>query len=120
MLLPNTPVRCAQGGHIPGARNVPFPSVVAPGGSLKPADELKAVFSAAGADLDGAKPLVATCGSGLTACVLALAVFKATGKLVGWWPPAAACRWVRRACSDDDVGCLCGGGCRACTSPCLL
>ncbi|KAG1667550.1 hypothetical protein FOA52_014630 [Chlamydomonas sp. UWO 241] len=71
-----------KGGHIPGARNVPFPSVVAPGGSLKPADELRAVFSAAGVDLDDRTPLVASCGSGLTACVLALAVFKATGKLI--------------------------------------
>lgn len=43
---------------------------------------LKSLFAAAGAPLDASKSLVGTCGSGLTACVLALAVFKATGDLV--------------------------------------
>ena len=40
------------------------------------------MFSSAGADLDGPLPLVGSCGSGLTACVLALAAHHSTGKLV--------------------------------------
>jgi thiosulfate/3-mercaptopyruvate sulfurtransferase len=59
-----------RAGHIPGSRNVPFASVVADG-RLKPADELRAVFAAAGVDLG--RPLVMSCGSGLTAAVIALA-----------------------------------------------
>ena len=41
-------------------------------GTLKSADELRAVFDAAGVDLD--RPIVTTCGSGVTASVLALAL----------------------------------------------
>ncbi len=64
----------------PGARNVPFPLVL-DSWRLKPEADLRAVFQAAGVDL--IQPLVGSCGSGLTACVLALAVHKATGgKLV--------------------------------------
>lgn len=59
-----------RSGHMPGAANVPWEQVVAEDGTLRPADELKAVFK--GVDL--AKPIVTTCGSGVTASVLALAL----------------------------------------------
>ena len=59
-----------RSGHIPGARNVPFPQVVRDG-RLKPADELREIFAAAGVDLS--KPMVMSCGSGLTAAVIGLA-----------------------------------------------
>jgi len=65
-----------KGGHIPGSRNLPFPQVLEQGGRLKSASALHEVFTAAGIDLQ--KPLVATCGSGLTACILALAAHRAT------------------------------------------
>jgi thiosulfate/3-mercaptopyruvate sulfurtransferase len=58
-------------GHIPGARNVPFGSVIAEDGRLKSPDELRNVFSAAGVDLS--RPVINTCGSGVSAAVLALA-----------------------------------------------
>jgi thiosulfate/3-mercaptopyruvate sulfurtransferase len=61
-----------RGGHMPGARNLPAGSVTRPDGTLRPPDELRALFAEAGADL--AKPLVTSCGSGVTACVLALAL----------------------------------------------
>lgn len=61
-----------RSGHMPGAGNVPWEQVVAEDGTLRPADELKAVFADAGIDL--AKPIVTTCGSGVTASVLALAL----------------------------------------------
>lgn len=62
------------------------------GSRFKDEDALKQVFAAAGVDLQGDKQVVGSCGSGLTACVLALAAHKATGKLVrlcGW---GEACR----------------------------
>jgi thiosulfate/3-mercaptopyruvate sulfurtransferase len=59
-----------RSGHMPGARNVPFNLVVAADGTLQPRDALAQVF--AGVDL--ARPIITTCGSGVTAAVLALAL----------------------------------------------
>jgi len=61
-----------RGGHMPGARNVAWNSLVAADGTLKPAADIRAAFEAAGVDL--AKPLVTTCGSGVSASLLALAL----------------------------------------------
>jgi len=55
-------------GHIPGARSLPQSEFFRADNSFKQGDELKAAFDAAGVDL--AKPLVTTCGSGVTACVI--------------------------------------------------
>jgi thiosulfate/3-mercaptopyruvate sulfurtransferase len=57
-------------GHIPGSRNLPQSSLFNPDNSMKRGEELHAAFRAAGVDLG--KPMVATCGSGITACVLLL------------------------------------------------
>lgn len=58
-------------GHIPRSMNLPFNELVDPrDGSLLPPDELRARFAAAG--IDPARPVVTTCGSGVTACVLLL------------------------------------------------
>jgi thiosulfate/3-mercaptopyruvate sulfurtransferase len=59
-----------RGGHMPGALNVPWRAVVAQGGTLKPQDELRAAF----AQVDTAKPIVTTCGSGISAAILMLAL----------------------------------------------
>ena len=59
-----------RGGHMPGACNVPFATLLDEAGRLKPADAIKAAFEAAGVDLG--RPVVTTCGSGVTAAVLAL------------------------------------------------
>ena len=61
-----------RSGHMPGALNVPSSSVIAPDGTMKSAEQLTAVFEAAGVDL--ARPIVTTCGSGITASTLALAL----------------------------------------------
>lgn len=61
-----------QSGHMPGAANVPWEKVIADDGTLRPPAELTAVFEAGGIDL--AAPIVTTCGSGVTASVLALAL----------------------------------------------
>jgi len=55
-------------GHIPGARSLPQSEFFRPDNTYKRGDELRALFAEAGVDL--AKPLVATCGSGVTACVI--------------------------------------------------
>lgn len=56
-------------GHMPGSKNIPYSALFAEDGTYLPAAEIKALFDAAGIDLS--KPLVATCGSGITAPVLA-------------------------------------------------
>ena len=59
-------------GHIPGSKNVPSSAIVNGDGTLKSKAELIALFKAAG--IDPAKPVVTTCGSGVTASMLSLAL----------------------------------------------
>ncbi|MBB5722910.1 thiosulfate/3-mercaptopyruvate sulfurtransferase [Loktanella ponticola] len=59
-------------GHIPGAYNVPFTTLLNADGTMKEPDGIRAVFTTAGTDLT--KPVITTCGSGVTAAVLALAL----------------------------------------------
>jgi thiosulfate/3-mercaptopyruvate sulfurtransferase len=56
-------------GHIPGARNLPYSHLFEADGRWKSPAAIAEAFAAAG--VDPAKPMVATCGSGITACVLA-------------------------------------------------
>lgn len=60
-----------RSGHMPGAKNVPS-SILSENGELLPLDRLRAVFADAGIDLS--KPVVTTCGSGVTAAVITLAL----------------------------------------------
>ena len=60
-----------EGGHIPGARNLPFGLLYEEDGTLKPPQELRRLFEEAG--LDPAKPFIASCGSGVTATSLIFA-----------------------------------------------
>ena len=59
-----------RSGHIPGSHNVPFGKLLNQDGTLKSAPELQRLFEQAGVDLN--KPVVTSCGSGITASVLAL------------------------------------------------
>jgi thiosulfate/3-mercaptopyruvate sulfurtransferase len=59
------------GGHIPGARNLPFGAVYNEDGTFKPPDELARLFEQAG--IDPSKPFIASCGSGVTATSLIFA-----------------------------------------------
>jgi thiosulfate/3-mercaptopyruvate sulfurtransferase len=59
-------------GHMPGAKNVPFAELLAPEGTMRPAEEIRSLLHARG--VDPGKPAVASCGSGVTACVVALAL----------------------------------------------
>lgn len=61
-----------RSGHMPGARNLPFDQLLTPEGQLKAPAALAEAFRQAGVDL--ARPIITTCGSGVTASVLALAL----------------------------------------------
>lgn len=64
-----------RAGHIPGSRNVPFGQVLNADGTMKDADGIRAAFEAAGVDLN--KPAITSCGSGVTAAILSLAMERA-------------------------------------------
>ena len=59
-----------RGGHIPGARNVHYASLLNPDASLKSPAEIAAVFARAGVDVE--RPVITSCGSGVTAAILSL------------------------------------------------
>ncbi|GAA3860385.1 3-mercaptopyruvate sulfurtransferase [Celeribacter arenosi] len=61
-----------RAGHIPGSRNVPYTDLIAPDGTMKSVDDLRRIFMDAGVDLN--KPAITTCGSGVTAAILSLAL----------------------------------------------
>jgi thiosulfate/3-mercaptopyruvate sulfurtransferase len=78
-------------GHMPGATNIPYTELVEEG-RLKSAEELRHIFAAKGVDL--LQPVTTTCGSGVTAAVLALGLEAAGAKQVslydGSWAEYAA------------------------------
>ena len=63
-----------RAGHIPGAKNLHYRALLNEDGTMKPAEELRALFEGAGIDLS--RPIVTTCGSGVTACMLNLALHR--------------------------------------------
>ena len=65
-------------GHMPGAVNVYYADVLTPEGTMRPAPELKRLFAERGVDL--ARPIVTSCGSGVTAAILSLALELAGAK----------------------------------------
>jgi thiosulfate/3-mercaptopyruvate sulfurtransferase len=62
-------------GHMPGAKSVPFNELLNADFTMKDAASLRARFAAAGAD--GGQPIVTSCGTGVTACILALGLKQA-------------------------------------------
>jgi thiosulfate/3-mercaptopyruvate sulfurtransferase len=64
-----------RAGHIPGSRNLPYAELFdAETGAMKPLEELRKAFASAGVDM--AKPIVTSCGSGVSAAVLTLALYR--------------------------------------------
>ncbi|SMX30746.1 3-mercaptopyruvate sulfurtransferase [Actibacterium lipolyticum] len=61
-----------RSGHIPNSKNVPFPTLFAADGTMKDPADLKSVLEGAGVDLS--KPAITTCGSGVTAAIINLAL----------------------------------------------
>jgi thiosulfate/3-mercaptopyruvate sulfurtransferase len=78
-------------GHMPGATSIPYTELVEDG-RLKPVEELRRIFAKKGVDLG--QPITTTCGSGVTAAVLALGLAAAGAKQVtlydGSWAEYAA------------------------------
>lgn len=63
-----------RSGHIPGSRCVPYPDLIDPRTkTVRDAAALRSVFEGTGVDLDA--PIVTTCGSGVTACILGLGLY---------------------------------------------
>jgi thiosulfate/3-mercaptopyruvate sulfurtransferase len=86
-----------RGGHIPGSLNVPYTELTHPGGTMKTKDELLAVFAAHGIDLR--QPIVTTCGSGMTAAILMLALTVAGASDVALYDGS----WAEWGASDAPV-----------------
>lgn len=69
-----------RGGHIPGSCNLPFSALLNADKTMKSPTDVKALFEKAGVDFK--KPVIASCGSGVTACVLALGLYECGKKEV--------------------------------------
>ena len=63
-----------RGGHIPGSLSLPYTELFSADDLLRPEADVRGAFQGAGLDL--ARPVVATCGSGVSAAVLALAMYR--------------------------------------------
>jgi len=61
-----------KAGHMPGALSLPYANLLRPDGTLKRPEDLTRIFAEAG--VDATRPLTATCGSGVSACVILLAL----------------------------------------------
>ena len=85
-------------GHIPFAGNVPFMELLDENRELmKDSEQLRQVFSMHNVDLN--RPITTTCGSGITACVVALAAHQSGAKDVSVYDGSWA-EWGRRATAD--------------------
>ncbi|CAI9088007.1 OLC1v1022234C1 [Oldenlandia corymbosa var. corymbosa] len=68
------PRKGIRSGHVPGSKCVPFPQMLDGSQTLLPADELKKKFEEQGVSLEN--PIVTSCGTGVTACVVALGLHR--------------------------------------------
>lgn len=68
----NEPRPGMRTGHIPGSKNIPFPQLLNADQTMKSPDALRQVFADAGVDMS--KPAITTCGSGVTAAIISLAL----------------------------------------------
>ncbi|XP_058722811.1 thiosulfate/3-mercaptopyruvate sulfurtransferase 2-like isoform X2 [Vicia villosa] len=68
------PRKGIRSGHVPGSKCIPFPQILDSSQALLPAGELKKRFEQEGISLE--KPVVTSCGTGVTACILALGLHR--------------------------------------------
>ena len=84
-------------GHMPGSRSLPFNELLAADGTMLPPEALRARFAAAG--VDGSRPVVTSCGTGVTATILTLGLVQAG------LPPGAVYdgSWTEWASRPDTI-----------------
>jgi thiosulfate/3-mercaptopyruvate sulfurtransferase len=90
-----------RGGHIPGSRNLPYNELVADDGTLLPPEALRRRISTAG--IDPSRPVVATCGSGVSACTLIHALHLLGHDQVALYDGAWS-EWAGRADTPVETG----------------
>jgi thiosulfate/3-mercaptopyruvate sulfurtransferase len=88
-------------GHIPGAVNVYYADVLTADGTMRPVAELKQLFAEHGVDLD--RPVVTSCGSGVTAAILSLALELAGAKKTALYDGSWA-EWGARKDAPIETG----------------
>jgi thiosulfate/3-mercaptopyruvate sulfurtransferase len=88
-----------RSGHIPGSRNVFFGDLLDDTKRFKSVAEMDSTFARAGIDLKTPGPIVATCGTGVTACILALAMHECGVKDVGVYDGS----WTEYGGADDET-----------------
>ena len=86
-----------RAGHIPGARNVPLTTLVNEDGTFKSVDGIRSAFVAGGVDPD--RPIITSCGSGVTACGLALGLALAGNEQVFMYDGS----WTEWGASDAPI-----------------
>jgi thiosulfate/3-mercaptopyruvate sulfurtransferase len=96
-------------GHIPGSKNLPYDRLLNPDGTFKSKDELRAAFDEAGVDMS--KPLVTTCGSGVTAAVVSFAAALLGREDVALYDGSWS-EWGLRPETEKEIG----AGCRTTTA----
>jgi len=90
-----------RSGHIPGSVSVPYTDLLHADGTFLPAGEVRGRFEAAG--VDGSRPVITSCGSGVTACILTL------GLRIAGFPEGAVydgswTEWGGRSDTPIEVG----------------